>query len=170
MVTKPAVVLVDRIAGAILLLRGEKVMLDADLATLYGVETKALVRAVKRNLGRFPEDFMFQLTKAEFDNLRYQSGTSSSWGGRRFPPYAFTEHGVTMLSSVLQSERAVQVNIEVVRTFVRLRRILATHESLARRLATLEKKYDAQFRMVFDAIRELMAPPPANKRRIGFRP
>jgi phage regulator Rha-like protein len=169
-VTKPAVVLVDRIAGAILLLRGEKVMLDADLATLYGVETKALVRAVKRNLGRFPEDFMFQLTKAEFDNLRYQSGTSSSWGGRRFPPYAFTEHGVTMLSSVLQSERAVQVNIEVVRTFVRLRRILATHESLARKLATLEKKYDAQFRMVFDAIRELMAPPPANKRRIGFRP
>lgn len=168
--TKPAVVLVDRIAGAILLLRGEKVMLDADLATLYGVETKALVRAVKRNLGRFPEDFMFQLTKAEFDNLRYQSGTSSSWGGRRFPPYAFTEHGVTMLSSVLQSERAVQVNIEVVRTFVRLRRILATHESLARKLATLEKKYDAQFRMVFDAIRELMAPPPANKRRIGFRP
>jgi phage regulator Rha-like protein len=170
MVTKPAVVLVDRIAGAILLLRGEKVMLDADLATLYGVETKALVRAVKRNLGRFPEDFMFQLTKAEFDNLRYQSGTSSSWGGRRFPPYAFTQHGVTMLSSVLQSERAVQVNIEVVRTFVRLRRILATHESLARKLATLEKKYDAQFRMVFDAIRELMAPPPANKRRIGFRP
>jgi phage regulator Rha-like protein len=170
MVTKPAVVLVDRIAGAILLLRGEKVMLDADLATLYGVETKALVRAVKRNLDRFPEDFMFQLTKAEFDNLRYQSGTSSSWGGRRFPPYAFTQHGVTMLSSVLQSERAVQVNIEVVRTFVRLRRILATHESLARKLATLEKKYDAQFRMVFDAIRELMAPPPANKRRIGFRP
>jgi phage regulator Rha-like protein len=140
MVIKPAVVVVDRIAGAILLLRGEKVMLDADLATLYGVETKALVRAVKRNLGRFPEDFMFQLTKAEFDNLRYQSGTSSSCGGRRFPPYAFTQHGVTMLSSVLQSERAVQVNIEVVRTFVRLRRILATHESLARRLATLEKK------------------------------
>lgn len=170
MVIKPAVVVVDRIAGAILLLRGEKVMLDADLATLYGVETKALVRAVKRNLDRFPEDFMFQLTKAEFDNLRYQSGTSSSWGGRRFPPYAFTQHGVTMLSSVLQSERAVQVNIEVVRTFVRLRRILATHESLARKLATLEKKYDAQFRMVFDAIRELMAPPPANKRRIGFRP
>ena len=108
MVTKPGVVLANRIAGAIVLLRSEKVMLDADLASLYGVETKALVRAVKRNLGRFPEDFMFQLTKAEFDNLRYQSGASSSWGGRRSPPYAFTEHGVTMLSSVLHSKRAVQ--------------------------------------------------------------
>jgi hypothetical protein len=131
-VTKPTLALADRIADAILLLRGEKVMLDADLASLYGIETKALVRAVKRNLRRFPEDFMFQLTQAEFDNLRYQFGTSRSWGGRRFPPYAFTEHGVTMLSSVLHSEQAVQVNIEVVRTFVRLRRILATHGGLAR--------------------------------------
>lgn len=144
-------------------------MLDADLAALYGVETKTLVRGVKRKLSRFPDDFMFQLTKAEFDNLRYQFGTSSSWGGRRFPPYAFTEHGVTMLSSVLNSERAVQVNIEVVRTFVRLRLILATHEGLARKMAALEKKYDAQFKVVFDAIRELMAPPVASKRRIGFK-
>jgi phage regulator Rha-like protein len=144
-------------------------MLDADLAALYGVETKALVRAVKRNVERFPEDFMFQLTKSEFDNLRYQSGTSRSWGGRRTAPYAFTEHGVTMLSSVLHSERAIRVNIEVVRAFVRLRRILATHDDLARKLVALEKKYDAQFRVVFDAIRDLMAPPPATKRRIGFK-
>lgn len=167
--TKNAIVLADRITSTIVLLRGEKVMLDADLASLYGVETKALVRAVKRNLGRFPEDFMFQLTKAEFDNLRYQSGTSRSWGGRRSPPYAFTEHGVTMLSSVLHSERAVQVNIEVVRAFVRLRRILATHEDLARKMVALEKKYDSQFKVVFDAIRELMAPPVPVKRRIGFK-
>jgi hypothetical protein len=112
---------------------------------------------------------MFQLTQTEFDNLRYQSGTSSSWGGRRSRPYAFTEHGVTMLSSVLHSERAVQVNIEVVRTFVRLRRILATHADLARKMVALEKKYDAQFKVVFDAIRELMAPPVPPKRRIGFK-
>jgi hypothetical protein len=105
---------------------------------------------------------MFQLSKAEFDNLRYQPGTSRSWGGRRSPPYAFTEHGVTMLSSVLHSERAVQVNIEVVRTF-------ATHEDLARKMVALEKKYDAQFKVVFDAIRELMAPPVPSKRRIGFK-
>ncbi len=167
--TKPDLVLTDRIASAILLLRGEKVMLDADLAALYGVETKALVRAVKRNIDRFPEDFMFQLTKAEFDNLRYQAGTSSSWGGRRTAPYAFTEHGVTMLSSVLHSERAVRVNIEVVRAFVRLRRILATHDDLARKFVALEKKYDAQFKVVFDAIRDLMAPPATSKRRIGFK-
>ena len=167
--TKSALILSDRITNAILLLRGEKVMLDADLAPLYGVETKALVRAVKRNLGRFPDDFMFQLTKEEFDRLRYQTGTSRSWGGRRFRPYAFTEHGVTILSSVLHSERAVQVNVEVVRTFVRLRRILATHEDLARKMVALEKKYDAQFKVVFDAIRELMAPPVQNRRRIGFK-
>ncbi|HEY2512130.1 MAG TPA: ORF6N domain-containing protein [Polyangiaceae bacterium] len=159
----------DRIASAILLLRREKVMLDADLAALYGVETKALVRAVKRNIERFPEDFMFQLTKSEFDNLRCQAGTSSSWGGRRTAPYAFTEHGVTMLSSVLHSERAIRVNIEVVRAFVRLRRILATHDDLARKFLALEKKYDARFKVVFDAIRDLMAPPAATKRRIGFK-
>ena len=160
--------LAERITDAIILVRGEKVMLDADLAALYGVETKALVRAVKRNASRFPGDFMFQLTSAEFDALRYQSGTSRSWGGRRFAPYAFTEHGVAMLSSVLRSERAVQVNIEVVRAFVRLRFMLATHSDLARKLVALEKKYDAQFKVVFDAIRELMAPRGHPKRRIGF--
>ncbi len=144
-------------------------MFDADLALMYGVETGALVRAVKRNLGRFPEDFMFQLTNEEFSNLRCQAGISRSWGGRRFPPYAFTEHGVTMLSSVLHSHRAVQVNIEVVRTFVRLRRILATHADLARKLVALEKRYDAQFKVVFDAIRELMTRPDPTRRRIGFK-
>jgi hypothetical protein len=149
----------ERIEQVILLVRGHKVMLDADLAALYGVETKALTRAMKRNIGRFPPDFMFQLTKDEFDDLRRQSGTSSSWGGRRYPPYAFTEQGVAMLSSVLQSQRAVQVNIQIMRTFVKLRRMLQSHEDLARKLAALEQRYDHQFKVVFDAIRELMTPP-----------
>jgi hypothetical protein len=166
---KGGLVPVERIEQAILLVRGHKVMLDADLALLYGVETKALVQAVKRNLARFPDDFMFQLTREEFDNLRSQFVTSSSWGGRRYPPYAFTERGVAMLSSVLRSERAVQVNIEIMRTFVKLRRLLATHEELARKLDALERKYDRQFKVVFDAIRELMTPPdPKPRRRIGF--
>jgi hypothetical protein len=152
----------------ILLVRGHKVMLDADLATLYGVETRALVQAVKRNRSRFPEDFMFQLSPDEAANLRSQS-VISSWGGRRTPPYAFTEQGVAMLSSVLHSERAAQVNVEIMRTFVRLREILSSHVDLARKLATLERKYDAQFKAVFDAIRALMAAPPTTKRKIGFR-
>jgi hypothetical protein len=160
----------ERIEQNILLIRGEKVMLDADLAALYDVETKQLVRAMKRNIGRFPEDFSFQLTQQEFKNLKCQTGTSSSWGGRRTPPYAFTEQGVAMLSSVLRSKRAVQVNVEIMRTFVRLRRMLADHEELSRKLAALEKKYDKQFKVVFDALRQLMAPSPTTpKRKIGFR-
>ena len=159
----------DRIAHAIGLLRGQKVMLDFDLAVLYGVETKALKRAVKRNLARFPGDFMFELTEEEFENLRYQSG-ASRWGGRRYRPYAFTEQGVAMLSSVLGSERAVRVNIEIMRAFVRLRDMLSTHAELARKLAALERKYDSQFKMVFDAIRELMAPDKRPGRPIGFGP
>jgi len=142
-------------------------MLDKDLAELYEVETKMLNRAVKRNRDRFPGDFMFQLTAEEIDNLRYQNGTSS-WGGRRYSSYAFTEQGVAMLSSVLRSKRAVMVNIEIMRAFVRLRQILGAHADLARKLATLERKYDSQFKAVFDAIRELMTPPPAKKRPIGF--
>ena len=143
-------------------------LLDADLAELYGVETKTLNRAVKRHRDSFPHDFMFQLTGEEAGNLRYQIGTSS-WGGRRYLPQAFTEQGVAMLSSVLHSKRAVMVNVEIMRAFVRLRRILATHADLALKLAALEKKYDAQFKSVFDVIRELMAPPePPRKRRIGF--
>jgi hypothetical protein len=153
----------------ILLLRGERVMLDADLATLYGVATKALVQAVKRNRARFPSDFMFELTAEEFAALRSQTVTSKQRGGRRTAPYAFTEQGVAMLSSVLRSPRAVRVNVEIMRAFVRLREMLSTHADMARKLATLEKKYDAQFRVVFDAIRDLMAPPTKHRRPIGFR-
>lgn len=156
----------------ILLLRGERVMLDADLAKLYEVETRLLVRAVRRNFSRFPTDFMFQLTAGELAILRSQIGISSAGhGGRRYAPYAFTEHGVVMLSAVLRSPRAVLVSIEVVRAFVRLRSMLSGHTDLARKLAMLEKRYDAQFRVVFDAIRELMEPQPsAPPRRIGFHP
>jgi hypothetical protein len=160
----------ERIERSILLIRGHKVMLDADLAALYGVETKRLLQALKRNISRFPPDFVFQLNTEEFENLRSHFGTSSQWGGRRYPPYAFTEQGVAMLSSVLRSKPAIQVNIEIMRTFVRLRRILASHTELARKLDSMEKKYDAQFKIVFDAIRQLMAPaePEPPKKRIGF--
>ena len=169
MVSKQSLIPVDRIEKAILLVRRQKVMLDADLAGLYGVETRVLVQAVKRNLERFPEDFMFQLSREEFAVLRSQSVTSSDRGGRRYPPYAFTEQGVAMLSSVLRSQRAVQVNIEIMRAFIRLRQMLASHAELSRKLDALEKKYDAQFKDVFEAIRQLMAPPEQKRRAIGFR-
>ena len=158
----------ELIEKKILLIRSEKVMLDADLASLYEVETKMLVRAVKRNIVRFPADFMLQLNKEEFENLRFHFGTSSQWGGRRYLPYAFTEQGVAMLSSVLNSERAVKVNIEIMRAFVRLRQMLASNAELSRKMNALEKKYDAQFKVVFDAIRKLMAPPEPKRRQIGF--
>lgn len=158
----------ERIEKAILLIRGQKVMLDADLAALYGVETKFLVRAVKRNIDRFPADFMFQLSKEEFDDLRFHSGTSNGRGGRRYVPYVFTEQGVAMLSSVLRSPRAIQVNIEIMRAFIRLRRMLASTAELAKKLDALEKKYDAQFKDVFEAIRQLMKPPEPKRRAIGF--
>ena len=160
---------VERIGRAIRLIRGEKVILDADLADLYGVETRALVQAVKRNPERFPEDFMFQLTTEEFTVLRSQAVTSKGWGGRRYPPYAFTEQGVAMLSGVLRSPRAVQVNIEIMRAFVRMRRMLASHAKLERKLLELEEKYDGQFTMVFEALKQLMAPPEPKRRKIGFR-
>jgi hypothetical protein len=157
------------IEGLILLIRGHKVMLDSDLAELYGVTTKRLNEQVRRNLSRFPEDFMFQLTESETHLLRSQFATSKGGrGGRRYLPYAFTEQGVAMLSSVLNSGRAIKVNIEIMRAFVRLRQILASNKELAKRLDDLEKKYDAQFRVVFDAIRELMKPPESKKRPIGF--
>jgi hypothetical protein len=154
-------------------IRGHKVLLDADLAELYGVPTKVLIQAVKRNPARFPPDFMFSLLEQEVANLRSQIVTSSSalrnWGGRRTAPYAFTEQGVAMLSSVLKSDRAVQVNVEIMRAFVRLRGLITHDAELARRLNDLESRYDRQFKVVFDAIRELMTPPmPAPKRRIGF--
>ena len=163
-----AIVPAARIESRILLIRGHKVMLDSDLAALYGVATKVLVQADKRNVERFPQDFMFQLSREEFTILRSQSVTSSQWGGRRYPPYAFTEQGVAMLSSVLRSKRAVLVNVEIMRTFVRLRRLMASHAELQRRLDELERKYDKQFKVVFDAIRELMEPPEKPTRRIGF--
>jgi hypothetical protein len=158
----------ERIERRILLVRGQKVMIDADLAKLYEVETKELNLVVRRNLDRFPEDFMFQLNALEFRNLRFQSVTSSSWGGRRYRPYAFTEQGVAMLSSVLRSPRAVEVNIAIMRAFVKLRQMLASHRDLTRKLEEMESHYDAQFRAVFDAIRQLMEPPEKPRRRIGF--
>jgi hypothetical protein len=159
---------IERIEKRILFLRGHKVMLSTDLAEMYGVEPRALVQAVERNRERFPKDFMFQLSEKEFENLKSQIVTSS-WGGlRRARPYAFTEQGVAMLSSVLNSKRAVQVNIGIMRAFVQLREMIGTNKELARRLAELEKKYDAQFKVVFDAIRELMAPPKTPVQRIGF--
>jgi hypothetical protein len=168
-VTRQSVVPTSRIERAIVVVRGQRVILDASLAKLYEVDTKTLVRAVKRNAARFPADFMLQVSNGEFNNLRYQIGTSSSWGGRRYRPYAFTEQGVAMLSSVLRSSRAVQVNIEIMRAFVRHRQLFQTHVDLAARLDALEKKHDAQFRIVFDAIRELMKPPAKPKKRNGFR-
>jgi hypothetical protein len=161
---------IERIERAILVIRGHKVILDTGLASLYDVEIKVLNQAVKRNLERFPADFMFQLTVEEADLLRSQFVTLEPGRGqhRKYLPYAFTEQGVAMLSSVLRSQRAVQVNIEIMRAFVRLRQMLQQNADLARKLAVLEKKYDAQFRVVFDAIRELMKPPAKPRRRIGF--
>ena len=162
---------VERIEKSILLIRGHKVLLDSDLADMYGVPTKVLNQAVRRNLKRFPGDFMLQLTADESTSLRSQSVTSKvGRGGRRYRPLSFTEQGVAMLSTVLGSEQAMEVNIAIMRAFVRLREILSTHKDLARKLNELEKKYDENFRVVFEAIRQLMAPPPAagKKGRIGF--
>lgn len=163
-----SVIPAEPLEGKILIVRGHKVMLDADLARLYGVGTKALNQAVKRNKERFPEDFMFQLTKREktevvtnCDHLRRLKFSPTL-------PYAFTEHGALMLANVLNSEVAVRASVQVVRAFVRLREVLGAHKDLARRLAELEKKYDSQFKVVFDAIRQLMEPVRAKPRRIGF--
>jgi phage regulator Rha-like protein len=155
-----SIVTAESLEGKIYLVRGLKVMLDSDLAELYGVPTKVLVQAVKRNIKRFPKDFMFQLTNQYVVGLRSQIVTSRlGHGGRRYSPYAFTEQGIAMLSSVLNSERAIEVNIQIMRAFVELREMIATHKDLAKKLEELEMKYDAQFRVVFDAIRELMVPP-----------
>lgn len=163
----------ERITHVILLIRGQKVIVDEDLAALYGVETRVLNQAVKRNPGRFPEDFMFQLMAEEAALLRSQYVILKAGRGRhrKYLPHAFTEQGVAMLSSVLRSERAIRVNVEIMRAFVKLRQLLASNQELARKLAALEKKYDAQFKVVFDAIRELMTPAdPPRKRPIGFAP
>jgi len=163
---------IETIERRIYLIRSQKVMLDSDLADLYQVPTKSLNLAVRRNADRFPEDFMFQLTKEEVGSLRFQFETSNKGrGGRRYLPHAFTEHGVAMLSSVLNSKRAVQVNLLIIRAFVKLREMLSTHKDLARKLEDLEKKYethDVQIKAVFDAIRNLIEPPVSPRRRIGF--
>lgn len=171
-------VALEHIASQILLVRGQKVMLAEDLASLYEVKVKVLNQAVKRNSERFPADFMFQLTAREVGELQagaaglrsqiVTSNEAQGRGGRRYRPYAFTEQGVAMLSSVLRSKRAVMVNVEIIRAFVRLREIIGAHADLARKLAALERKYDSQFKAVFDAIRELMTPLPTKKRAIGF--
>jgi hypothetical protein len=157
------------IQSGIVLVRGLRVMLSHDLAALYGVETKVLVQTIKRNVERFPIDFMFQLTDQEVRILKSQFVTSSWGGARRANPYAFTEQGVAMLSGVLRSERAIAVNIEIMRTFVKLRSMLEGNKELAKKLGALERKYDEQFKIVFEAIRQLMTPtPPKKKRPIGF--
>jgi hypothetical protein len=167
MTDKHSILPAMRIAKYILLVRGQKVMLDRDLAEIHRVETKALTRAVRRNIRRFPADFIFQLSAEEFQTLRSQLG-ASSWGGRRYRPYVLTEHGAVMLASVLNTPTAINASIQVVRAFVRLREIIAVHKDLARKLENLEKKYDSQFRVVFDAIRQLMSSPSTKKRPIGF--
>jgi len=163
----------ERIERSIYLIRGEKVMLDSDLAELYGVETKILNKAVKRNLERFPKDFMFQLNYQEVARLRFQNGTSKTGrGGSRYLPYVFTEQGVAMLSGVLTSPRAVKVNVEIMRAFVRLRQLLASHKELARKLEELEwhlRDHDEQIQAIFAAIRQLMVPKVAPDKRIGFQ-
>jgi hypothetical protein len=164
--------LVDRIDPLIRTIRGHNVILDSDLAALYGVSTKRLNQQVQRNRERFPDDFMFQLTAEEAESLRLQNATLKTGRGkhRKFLPYVFTEHGTIMAANVLSSPLAVEVGDFVVRAFVKLREAIATHKDLARKIDALERKYDAQFKVVFDAIRQLMAPPPAPKRRgrIGF--
>jgi hypothetical protein len=159
---------VERIERAILFIRGEKIMLDSDLGEIYGVSTKALNQAVKRNESRFPLDFMFQLTESEKSEVVTNCDHLARLKFSPYLPYAFTEHGALMLANVLNSERAAQTSVMVVRAFVRLRQLLSSNAELARKLAAMEKKYDAQFKVVFDAIRRLMSPPARPKREIGF--
>ncbi len=163
---------VEVIEKRIYFVRGHRVMLDSDLAPLYGVTTFNLNKAVKRNRGRFPPDFMFQLLDAEADVLRFQIGISKpdGRGGRRYMPFAFTEQGVAMLSSVLRSPRAVWVNVAIMRAFVRLRELMVDNRDLAHRIDLLERKYEGRFKRVFDAIRRLMTPPVPPHRTIGFAP
>ncbi|MES2773652.1 MAG: ORF6N domain-containing protein [Bacteroidota bacterium] len=178
-IKKAASVEEERIVSKIYLIRDRKIMLDKDLAELYDVTTSNLNKAVKRNLKRFPEDFMFQLTDAEFKNLIFQSGTSS-WGGTRKMPYGFTEQGVAMLSGVLNSDRAIEVNIRIIRIFTKLREMLLTHKDILLKLEKIEKEFMKQesrtitnednIRMIFDALKKLLNPPVEPRKRIGFKP
>ena len=161
---------IESIISKIVFLRNEKVILDRDLAELYGVETKQLKRAVRRNINRFPKDFMFELSKKEFDDLRYHFGTSS-WGGTRYTPMAFTEQGVAMLSSVLNSQHAIKVNIAIMRAFVHLRKMIASHKELAKKLQELErhiKDHDEKILAIFEAIQQLISLPENSQKKIGF--
>jgi len=162
-----SIVPLERIQQCIYLIRGHKVLLDTDLAKLYGVQTKVLLQAVKRNMERFPADFMFQLTANEFEILRSQIVTSS-WGGRRYAPYAFTEQGVAMLSSVLRSNRAIAVNIAIMRTFVKLRQILADNSLLRQKIEAMERKYDQKFQVVFKVLSAMVAEEKKPKTPFGF--
>jgi hypothetical protein len=163
----PNIVPIERVTEKIYLIRGMRVMLDRDLAKLYGVETKVFKQAVKRNINRFPEDFMFELTGDEFKNLRSQFVTSS-WGGPRYVPMAFTEQGVAMLSSVLTSDRAVQVNIQIMRAFIKMRQMYISHEDLKKKIIVMERKYDKQFQIVFEAIKQLIEADEKPRRKIGY--
>jgi phage regulator Rha-like protein len=161
----------DKIESKILFIRGSKVMLDRDLAKLYGVETKLLKRAVRRNISRFPKDFMFELSQKEHKSIRCQFGTFKKGEHSKYLPYAFTQEGVAMLSSVLNSERAIQANIQIMRAFVKLRELMATHENLKKKIEEMEKKYDYQFKIVFDAIKQLLESPRQEpKKQVGFHP
>jgi uncharacterized protein YjcR len=169
---KKALVPTEVIVTKIIFLRGEKVLLDRDLAELYGVETKQLKRAVRRNLPRFPSDFMFELTREEYNSLRSQFGTLNRGAHSKYLPFAFTEQGVAMLSSVLNSDRAIEVNIAIMRAFVQLRKMIASNEELARKLEELEhkiEKHDEDIGLIFEAIRELMSPPDTPPKKIGFK-
>lgn len=168
MTSKQLPIPAERIEKAIVVVREQKVMLDRDLAELYGVTTGNLNKAVKRNLDRFPPDFMFQLKQEEYESLRFQFGILKKGQHSKYLPYAFTEQGVAMLSSVLRSKRAVHVNIEIMRAFVRLRQFLSAHKELKQKLEEMEMKYDEQFQVVFEAIRQLMTPPDPPRKRIGF--
>ena len=161
------VISIEVIVSKILIIRGKRAMLDKDLAGLYEVRTKNLNKAVKRNIERFPEDFMFQLTKEEVESLRFQIGTSKR-GGRRYSPYVFTQEGVAMLSSVLNSPRAVQVNIQIMRAFVKLRRMILTNVDLKRKVEEMESKYNKQFVIVFKVIKQLLEPSVKERKVIGF--
>jgi len=165
-----ALVPIEVIEKKILLINGQKVMLDSDLAALYGVTTKRLNEQVRRNLKRFPADFLYQLSREEFESLRSHFETLKIGRGkhRKYMPYVFTEHGIAMLSSVLKSDRAIEVNIQIMRTFVKLREMISSHKDLVRKLAELEKKYDGQFQIVFEAIRQLIAVEEKPKRKIGY--
>jgi len=163
-----ALVPIEVIERKILFINGQKVLLDSDLAALYGATTKRLNEQVSRNLKRFPADFMYRLSQEEFESLKSHFATSSSWGGRRTRPYVFTEQGIAMLSSVLNSDRAIEVNIQIMRTFVKLREMMSSHKDLARKLSALEKKYDGQFQIVFEAIKQLIEVEEKPKKKIGF--